>query len=309
MIVVASVVVLSSHLSRNHSMATKLVERVLPFLVMAFVHFVPAYGQCEMQISYAVRDLQSPILGTLILTNPDGDSIVIFSETKRKEDIAYRLEQKGDYRLSVSLDDGSLGKESLEQCFSITGEELRIETRIEIQLEPKDLRDWGCRDSISSARFVITKYSKPSPSVKIKYLYTLVGQGYDIHGPIFSIINESQDTIYGEWLPGYFWGTLSIWKDGSYSKSLGETIDLEFVDKPPLSTGSESFASVGSFGRNIPFGKYRYNLLYSTEGSSKNSIPLIRESDSFRWWGKVQNWYLLTCDFVVDSYFSTPSSR
>lgn len=140
-------------------MATKLATRVLPIFVLAFVQIVPAHAQCDLQISYLVRDLPSPVHGTLKLMHPDGKSTVLFSDTSRQGSICYRLEQKGEYRLSVSLADSSLNSESLEQRFSVTGEEHSIEASIHFQLEPKDISDWSRLDSIPSGHFLITKYS------------------------------------------------------------------------------------------------------------------------------------------------------
>lgn len=287
-------------------MATKLATRVLPIFVLAFVQIVPAHAQCDLQISYLVRDLPSPVHGTLKLMHPDGKSTVLFSDTSRQGSICYRLEQKGEYRLSVSLADSSLNSESLEQRFSLTGEEHSVEASIHFQLEPKDISDWSRLDSIPSGHFLITKYSSPSPLVTIKYSHTSSGKEGEFPGPFFSVINESRDTLYGEWLPGYFWGTVSVWKDDGYT-TLGATIDTNWEERPPLYPGAETLAWVGSFGRFIPFGRYRFNLYYSTEGSFKGSTRLLSETDSFRWWGTVENWHLLSCDFEVDSYFPVSS--
>lgn len=280
-------------------MATRLAHKVLLLVVLLFALIVPANGQCDMQVSYAVKDLQTPVHGTVKLTCPDGKSTVILSDTCNKEDVTCRLDQRGNYRLSVSLDGAST--ESWEQSFRITGEEYRVETKIHFRLEPKDMRDWNCRDSISSGHFLITKYSAPSPLVRIKYSHTTSGQQGEFPGPFFHVINQSQDTLYGEWLPGYFWGNLSVWKDEGYT-TLGAVIDTNFVDQPPLAPGSNTMAWVGSFGRVIPYGKYRFSLYYSTEGSPKGSTRLLSETDSFRWWGAVENWHLLSCDFEVGSY-------
>ena len=299
--IAASVVELLLHHRRSHSIAMTLFKRILSLLVLVFAQIVPAHGQCDMQITYTVQDLKSPVLGTLKLIRPDGTTTTLFKSKSKQGIIDCRLEQKGEYRLIVSLDGKSSFKESMAQEFSINGEELRVETSIILRLEDKDLRDWKCRESIPSGHFLITKYSNPSPLVSMKYLYTMTGKKGEFPGPYFSVINESQDTLYGEWLDGYFWGRLSVWKDGGY-KALGIRIDTTWIEQPPLYPNSEITALVGSFGRFIPYGKYRFDLYYSTERSNKGSMSLLRETSSFRWWGAVENWHLLTCDFEVDSY-------
>lgn len=281
-------------------MATRLTTKVLLIFILVFARIVPANGQCDLQISYSVKDLKKPVLGILRLTHPDGKSTVLFNDKSKKGDICYRLEQKGNYRLSVSINGGSLKNESLEQRFSITGEEYRIEASISFELEPKDRHDWKCRDSIPSGHFLITKYSNPSPLVKIKYLYTLSGKRGEIPGPYFSVINESRDTLYGECLPGYFWGTLYAWKEDGY-KALGAIIDTNCNEHPPLHPSTETMATVGSFGIPIPLGRYRFNLYYSTERSGKGGHRLLSDTNSFRWWGAVENWHQLVCDFEVVS--------
>ncbi len=280
-------------------MATKLAARVLLFFLFVFLRIVPAHGQCDLQISYSAKDLKKPVHGVLRLTHPDGKSTVLFNDKSKKGDICYRLEQIGDYRLSVSINGGSLKNESLEERFSITGEEYRVEASISFKLEPKDRHDWKCRDSIPSGHFLITKYSSPSPFVKIKYLYTLSGKRGEFPGPYFSVINESQDTLYGEYL-GYFWGALSAWKEDGY-KALGAIIDTNCNEHLPLYPGTETMATVGSFGIPIPLGRYRFNLYYSTERSGKGVLHLLSDTDSFRWWGAVENWHQLVCDFEVVS--------
>lgn len=285
-----------------NKMTTKLSVRVLLVLLVAYMHIVTAYGQCDLQIKYLVEDLPSPVHGTVKLTSPDGRSTVLFRDTSKRKDIVYRLDKKGDYRLSVSYED----RDSLEQSFSIVGEEDLVEAIIRFQLERKVLSDSWCRDSIPSGYFVIFKNSRPSPLVKINYLYTVAAERYVYPGPVFSVINESRDTLYGEWLPGYFWGSLSEWKNGRLEVR-EEVIDLNFADHPPLYPDSLAYATVGSMGRIVPFGKYRFNLYYSTETSSKRSASLVKESDSFRWWARVSNWHLLTCDFEVDTFIKVHS--
>ena len=147
----------------------------------------------------------------------------------------------------------------------------------------------------------ILAYTMDSINGQEKYLYTNNGNSDEFPGPVFSIINDSQDTLYGEWLPGYFWGALSRWKDGDYVGYYVGSIDTDWVEEPPLFPGQKKKAWVASFGRITPPGKYRFRLYYTTDSPyvSKRSAGLTRETETFRWWSSVSKWYLLVCDFEI----------
>ena len=68
--------------------------------------------------------------------------------------------------------------------------------------------------------------------------------------PIFDLVNNSSDTLYGEYLPGYFWGQISyLINDSTWSRKIVGHIDLNFKNIDPLYPGSSSIATVGSFGQ------------------------------------------------------------
>lgn len=62
------------------------------------------------------------------------------------------------------------------------------------------------------------------------------------------IKNNSKDTLYGEYLPGYFWGTLSYIRNDSILATRTGRIDYTFDNPPPLYPDSVKIATVGSFG-------------------------------------------------------------
>lgn len=275
--------------------------RLLAVLLLLLAQSTSLRGQCDLHIDYSVKDLPTSSLGTLRLLMPDGTDFILFRDTCRQTEFTCRLEQLGEYRMTATFTNGIKCNESLEQVFNLTGDEYLVESIVHFRRERMDLSDWSSKDSIPSGFFTITKCLHPSPLVKIKYLYTNSRRGDDILGPIFSIIIDSQDTLYGEWLPGYFWGVLSRWKDGDYvSYSVG-SIDTDWVEEPPLFPGQEKNAWVASFGRITPPGKYRFRLYYTTDSPyvSKRSAGLTRETETFRWWSSVSKWYLLVCDFEI----------
>lgn len=273
--------------------------RFLFIIVIAFA--ASAAAQCNMQIDYSVEDIQSTVHGTLRMLLPNGNTVVLIDDTTRQIKKDYNLNQLGEYRITAIFSSNTSGRDSLEKTFMLTGEEYKVEAMLHFQKESKNWYDWNNKESITSGHFKIIKYSNPSPSVKISFLrYYNTGEIGEVQGPLFVVKNESQDTIYGEYLPGYLWGTLFMWRDGEYVGAKGGMIDLDFNPEPPLYPNSEKLAWVGSFGRKITPGKYRFNLYYSTEDRAKGSSKLTCETDSFRWWSDVQNWHLLTCEFETD---------
>lgn len=275
--------------------------RLLAVLLLLLAQSTSLRGQCDLHIDYSVKDSPTSSLGTLRLLMPDGTDFILFRDTCRQTEFTCRLEQLGEYRMTATFTNGIKCNESLEQVFNLTGDEYLVESIVHFRRERMDLSDWSSKDSIPSGFFTITKCLHPSPLVKIKYLYTNSRRGDDILGPIFSIINDSQDTLYGEWLPGYFWGVLSRWKDGDYVGYSVGSIDTDWVEEPPLFPGQEKNAWVASFGRITPPGKYRFRLYYTTDSPyvSKRSAGLTRETETFRWWSSVSKWYLLVCDFEI----------
>lgn len=276
---------------------SEFMKQKLTIIILTLSYFISVKGQCDILIDYSVKDIQSTCYGTLRMLHPDGKSTILLDDTIKQMQKEIHLEQLGEYRLTAIFSNVKSGKDSLERTFMLTGEEYKVEAIAHFQREKKDLSDWKCKDSITSGRFTITKYSKPSPLVKIKFLRNSLGENDEFSGPHFLVKNESRDTLYGEWLPGYFWGSLSKWVDDDYVGNHVGHIDTTWNEEPPLYPDSTKMAWVGSFGVKVRPGKYRFNLYYSTENKIKGSASLVSETNSFRWWSSVQNWHLLTCEF------------
>ena len=283
-------------------------KQIFAIFILVLSSVISVKGQCDMLIDYSVEKIPSTSHGTLRMLLPDGKSTILFDDTVKQMQKEYHLEQLGKYRLTAIFSNAISGRDSLERTFTLTGEEYKVETMAHFGRVQKDWSDWKSKDSINSGRFTITKYSNPSPLVKIKFLRNSTGENNEFPGPLFLVKNESRDTLYGEWLPGYFWGTFSRWVDGEYVGNHGGQICTTWVDEPPLYPNSVKPAWIASFGARIPPGKYRFNLYYSTENKIKGSATKIYESDTFRWWSSVQNWHLLTCEFETKPKESSGSS-
>ena len=283
-------------------------KQIFAIFILILSSVISVKGQCDMLIDCSVEDIQSTSHVALRMLFPDGKNTILLDDTVKQMQKEIHLEQLGEYRLAAIFSNVLSGRDSLERTFTLTGEEYKVETIAHFQREKKNLSDWKSKDSINSGRFTITKYSKSSPLVKIKFIRNSNGENEGIPGPQFIVKNESRDTLYGEWLPGYFWGTLSRWVDGKYVGNMCGQICTTWTEEPPLYPDSVKLAWVGSSGRRIPPGRYRFNLYYSTENNIKGSATKIYESDTFRWWSSVQNWHLLTCEFETKESFN-PSSQ
>ena len=285
-------------------------KQILAVFILVLSNAISVKGQCDMLIDYSVGNISSTSHGILRMLLPDGKSTIVLDDTVRQMQKEYHLEQLGEYRLTVVFSNAISGRDSLERTFTLTGEEYKVETTAHFRRELKDLSDWKSKDSINSGLFTITKYSHPSPLVKMKYFRNSTGENNEFPGPQFFVKNESRDTLYGEWLPGYFWGRFSRWVDGEYVGNHSGQICTTWDDEPPLYPDSVKPAWVGSSGARIPPGKYRFDLYYSTENNIKGTATKVYESDTFRWWSSVQNWHLLTCEFETKPEESLkPSSK
>ena len=117
----------------------------------------------------------------------------------------------------------------------------------------------------------------------------------------FIIKNNSKDTLYGEHLPGYFWGTLSYRKNDSTLFTKIGILDYMFVDSPPLYPDSIKYATVGSFGltkKLVPF-EYRFEVMLADKRQSQG-IGVYKELKHIIWWAGTKNYYKLKYDFKVD---------
>ena len=258
-------------------------KRIFFTIIIALIHIGSLYGQCNLKLDFSLEKGFSPIRNVLKLSQPDGSTTILLESSVQDTCISYPLKRLGKYRLSVFVEGKSIGCESLERFFDLTGEEYLVNATI--GLEP------------SEGHFLITKYSNPSPYVKLKYFcYESRTNGL---GPVFSLSNESRDTLYGEWLSGYFWGYFSSLKNGESDRLRCGSICTTFVDRPPLAPGKKTDAYVGSFGVKLHPGYYLFTLYYSTEDKRKGTLSLTREREHYKWMSAVENWHRITCKFDV----------
>lgn len=116
------------------------------------------------------------------------------------------------------------------------------------------------------------------------------------------LTNNTKETIYGRYLPYYYWGTLrSQTKSGWGPDYFGE-LDLDFAERSLLTPGSVAIATVGSFGYSNDLEKdhYRYKLLYSTEDKTNSWEIKDSQNKNFTWKCKTAKYYRLVYVFKVE---------
>ena len=268
------------------------------FLAMIAIGIASAKAQCDMSILYENK-LQEVVHARLHMTLPDGKNVLLLDDTAEYKNTSFHLEQKGEYRIMAFFSGNESGKDSLEKSFILTGDEYSIETNLQFELKQDDFPFSQNKEPLVKCRFTFKLFSKPSPDVHIRFKYYSRGDSTEIPGPFFEVINNSDDTLYGEWLPGFFWGTVSFWDGSAYFGNLGGRIDLNCEGLSPLLPNDTTHAWVGSFGRSLRPGKYRFNVYYSTEDKRMHSVAFERENMKIRWYTNVSKWHLLTNEFEI----------
>ena len=234
--------------------------------------------------------------GTMIvLEDPMGISMSLLNDSINRDRTIYQLQQIGKYKISVQINSVEYGNDEMSLPFVVTGKENRVEANLSFRKEKTNRSDWKCRDSLLGCNVCVKCFYKAPSEVSVKYVGAESGDYYEGQTPLFNIHNGSRDTLYGYWMDGYFWGTLKL-LIGDTTIDIPSNIDLNFVYRPPLYPDSTTFATVGSFGRPIPRGDYRFNVLYATKRQSRG-LRQAKENDKLRWRTIVQQWYELSCDF------------
>jgi hypothetical protein len=152
-----------------------------------------------------------------------------------------------------------------------------------------------------SGHIVVTKYYKPAQNIEIQYIKMKDPDEY-YKEPFFLLKNNSNDTIYGEYLPGYFWGAISyLREDSTWTNQFGGQIDYNFSSRPPLYPDSTTIASVASFGwrNNLPKMHYKYRVLYSINKFYGHGLSKYLEKQSFVWWADTKSFYRLSYEFDI----------
>lgn len=243
-----------------------------------------------------------------VFLNYSNNKIELLNDTIRKfENSLSILAEETDYILSVEFEyktksEKSRGKkktidysfkETLDYPFTLVGNETDIEINVGFSRS-----DWKKKEG---GRIEVIKCYAPNHNLEIKYLPEMKGDEY-YKAPYFMLKNNSSDTIYGQYHPNYFWGSISFFVDSVWSRDYFGRLDNNFGGSSPLFPDSVTLAWVGSFGwRNeLPKNRYKYTLLYTTDKNISKGVKQHLEKDNFIWWADTKKYYRLIYEFNVE---------
>ena len=191
----------------------------------------------------------------------------------------------------------TIKKETLNYPFSLVGNETDIEINVSFYKQSHSFDKKGRQNG----RVEIIKYYEPNHNLEIQYLPKMKGDEY-YKAPFFMLKNNSNDTIYGRYIKGYFWGSISFLVDSVWSRDYFGQLDYNFSGGSPLFPDSVTVAWVGSFGwRNeLPKNRYKYTLLYATDKKISSGVRKYLEKDNFVWWADTKKYYRLIYEFDVE---------
>ncbi|MCB9313816.1 MAG: hypothetical protein R2787_05885 [Saprospiraceae bacterium] len=264
------------------------------------------HGQNELQFSFECGEsIKSPIESSVLLKFPDGRISKLYLDSKPKYDFIDKeyFTSKGKYILSIYFIAENYGQDSIEYDFELNGDEIKTTISVNFDFKERLIKKGNIYekgDEVLNGYVRINKYYNAPKTIEISIDKENIGTEY-YKGPFFKIKNNSTDTIYGEHLPGYFWGILSYLRnDSTFITRIG-VLEYNFSDAPPLYPDSIKIATVGSFGltkKLIPF-DYRFDVMLAKEFQS-TGIGIYREQENFIWWAGSKEYYKLTHDFKIE---------
>lgn len=256
-----------------------------------------AQSQTILNFKYECSDFISDKTHASVYLKDTDDKIQLFSDAIRELEKSITIPSKEDnYILSVEFENKTIGKKILDYPFILTGNESDIE--INVRLNESNRFD---KSKKVNGIIKIIKYYKADNNVEIKYLPKLKGDEY-YKAPFFLLKNNSNDTIYGQYIKGYFWGSISLQLDSVWSNDYFGRLDYNFAGGSPLFPDSVTIAQVGSFGwRNeLPKAHYKYTLLYTTDKNTGTGVKQHSEKDNFVWWADTKRYYRLIYKFDIE---------
>ena len=266
------------------------------------------YERNDINFSFELGDeIASTSKARILLKTPKKEILNLFTDTISKYEFSKRhyFKSKGKYTLSIYFESKTYGADSLNYDFKLNGMELNVSISISFDyrerlIKQKDIYVEG--NKVLNGYIRLNKYYDTPETIEIQFDADECGNEF-YHGPFFTIKNNSLDTLYGEHLPGYFWGTLSFMRNDSILRTFIGILDYNFVDSPPLYPDSTKVATVGSFGiprKLIPF-EYRFEVMLSKEYQGMgNGIGIYKEQPNFDWWAGTKEYYKLKYDFKID---------
>jgi len=266
------------------------------------------YERNDINFSFEFGDeIASTSKARILLKTPQKEVLNLFTDTISKYEFSKKnyFKSKGKHTLSIYFESKKYGADSLNYDFKLNGKELNVSISISFDykerlIKQKDIYVKG--NKVLNGYIRLNKYYEPPKTIEIHLDTDDIGDEY-YRGPFFTIKNNSLDTLYGEHLPGYFWGTLSYMRNDSILRTTIGTLDYNFVDSPPLYPDSIKIATVGSFGIPVklaPF-EYRFEVMLANKWQGiGGGVGIYKEQPNFDWWAETKEYYKLKCDFKVE---------
>ncbi len=278
----------------------------LTFISLLITISLNLYGKNEVHFLFECNEeIKGPFISKIIFTLPEGKITRQIEDTSSIHEILNpsNFKAEGKYGLSIYFESEYYGKDSIDFGFELKGNEIKTILSIEFHLKEqihKKGRKYKKGENILNGYIRIEKFYDAPKTIEIS-----PDKEYpcNIHykGPFFRIKNNSTDTLYGEHLRGYFWGTLSFIRNDSVLLTRTGVLDYNFSDSPPLYPNSTKIASVGSFGlknKLTPF-EYRFEVMVATRWQSTGT-SMYENRKNFVWWAGTKEYFKLQHDFKVE---------
>jgi hypothetical protein len=244
------------------------------------------------------KDFIDSLSITYIVKKPDSSVLKILKNKEQSLDTVFSNEfnECGTYKLEISYSFGKRIFDTLFYDFDIIGEELYIDFYFSLSLSKKVDYYYNKKKEMHGY-LNICKYYNNLEGVSLE----LKDQAVVNKCPVFLLTNNSQDTLFGKYLPGYFWGSISIMDDGEWSDPNFFTIDLRFRKKDPLLPNDSAFATIGSFSDfNIAStGKYKFILHYSTSYVGMG-VSYYKSTKHTALWADTKEFRVIEYEFEVE---------
>ncbi|MBI5403962.1 MAG: hypothetical protein HY959_11225 [Ignavibacteriae bacterium] len=283
----------------------KIFKLTLFFLLsLLFVANISVYGQSGLQFRYQYNDFSGKISSTINIISPDNVIHKLYSDTAGKFSLNDEnfFTKDGKYTLSVLFESEKYGRDSINYDFTLNGSEIYTEINTRFFFKNKSIKQGNKYiegEKIPKGWIEVVKNYDAPESIEIS-LNTKMKPSNTYRGPYFIIKNNTSDTLYGEFLPGYFWGRLKEYRNGVIIDDKKGYLDLNFTNSPPLYPDSSDLALVGSFGysNNLEPAKYIYEIRLGKE-FQPIGVSKFLEKEDFEWWADTKQFYVLKCEFEI----------
>jgi len=266
-------------------------KKVLIILICILVHY-SLNGQINTTFSFSQSGFKNPIKAQIVILSADCKK-ELYNDTTSKSSFSNDglLEYNQEYVLLVKYY-ASETEDSMVYNVSTSNENT---ISIFISLSQRQLNR---KASLNEGYIGIKKTLNGSENIILEPI-NIPRVGSQV---VLNLTNRTQDTISGEYIPGYFWGNIKYQLDSTnWTSYYGGQIDLNFVYKEPLAPDSTTLTYVGSFGnhRYLKSGACKYKLLYSTSDSEIKRNYVEIKSKMTNWWAETDVYYSIEKDIVV----------